>query len=278
MLQTRESPARGLDSYIIRGGSDGRERLRLLARVMRPSTLALLERAGLRDGQICLDVGCGGGDVTLDLARLVEPRGCVVGIDLDEVKLDLARAEAAAAGLSNAEFRRGDIVTGVLPTPGFDIVYARFLLSHLREPARAVGRMRDLLAPGGLLIVEDVDFSGHFIYPPSAAFADFRALYRRAALARGAQPDIGPRLPGLLEAAGLGPVEMHVVQPASLRGEVKLIAALTMEAIADSVLAAGFATRERIEETVAELHRLGRDETTVMSAARVMQVWGRKRR
>jgi ubiquinone/menaquinone biosynthesis C-methylase UbiE len=265
-----------MPSYIIRDGQAGRERLRLLARVMRPTTAALFERAGLREGMRCLDVGCGGGDVSLDLARFVGPHGRVVGIDLDAVKITAARAEAAAAGLANVEFRTVDIVGGELPQPGFDLVYARFLLTHLREPQHAVERLCGLLAPGGLMIVEDIDFSGSFSQPPSWAFAAYVDLYRRAALARGAHPDIGPRLPGLLESAGIAPAEMQVVQPASLRGEVKLLSAVTMEAIADAVLAASLATGEEIEQIVDELHRVGRDETTVMSTPRIVQAWGRR--
>jgi ubiquinone/menaquinone biosynthesis C-methylase UbiE len=263
-------------SYIIRGGAQGRERLRILARVMRPSTLALLGRVGLCQGMRCLDVGCGGGDVTADLARLVGPEGCLIGVDFDEAKLELARSEAASAGLTNVTFEQRDILAGELPVTGFDLVYSRFLLTHLREPRRAVERMRDLLTPGGLLVVEDIDFSGHFIHPPSEAFAAYVDLYRRAARLRGADSDIGPRLPGMLQSAGMESVEMQVAQPAGLRGEVKLVAAITMEAIADAVMAGGLATRERIEATVAELYRLARDDVTVMSVVRVVQAWGRK--
>ena len=265
-----------LPPYIIRGGQGGRERLRLLARVMRPTTEALFERAGVREGLRCLDVGCGGGDVSFDLARRVGPKGRVVGIDLDEVKLAAARAEAAAAGLANVEFRAVDIVAGNLPQPGFDLVYARFLLTHLREPQPAVERLCGLLAPGGLMIVEDIDFSGSFSHPPSWAFAAYVDLYRRAALARGVHPDIGPCLPGMLESSGLRPAEMHVVQPASPRGEVKLLSAATMEAIAEAVLAAGLATGAEIKRIVDDLYRVGRDETTVMSAPRIVQAWGRQ--
>jgi ubiquinone/menaquinone biosynthesis C-methylase UbiE len=266
-----------LQSYIIRGGVEGRERLRLLARIMRPTTLALFERAGVRDGALCLDAGCGGGDVSLELARLVGTRGSVVGVDLDAVKVEAARAEAAAAGLTNVEFRQGDILAEHSPQRGFDVVYARFVLTHLREPGQAVERLRDLLAPGGVLIVEDIDYSGSFIHPPSPAFAAYVDLYRRTGLARGAHPDIGPRLPSLLEAAGLRPAEMYVVQPAALRGDVKLANAVTMEAIAESVLAANLATRAEIDEIVGALYRLAGDETTVMSAPRIVQTWGRKR-
>lgn len=84
--------------YIIRGGIEGRERLRLLARVMHPTTLQLLERAGVTEGMACLDVGCGGGDVTLNFAKVVGPKGRAVGTDIDNTKLDMARSEAADRG------------------------------------------------------------------------------------------------------------------------------------------------------------------------------------
>src|SRR3954447_25743934 len=95
--------------YAIRGGVAGRERLRILARTLHPSTSALFDRLGVGAGLRCLDVGCGGGDVTFELARRVGPRGRVVGVDLDAAKLDLARQEAATQGLSNIEFRALDV-------------------------------------------------------------------------------------------------------------------------------------------------------------------------
>ena len=91
--------------YVIRGRLEGRERLRVLARVMRTSSISLFERVGLRDGLDCLDVGCGGGDATLELARRVGPHGKVIGVDIDETKLQIARAEAAEQGVRNVEFR-----------------------------------------------------------------------------------------------------------------------------------------------------------------------------
>jgi hypothetical protein len=128
------------------------------------------------------------------------------------------------------------------------------------------------------MIIEDIDFSGSFSHPPSQAFAAYVDLYRRAALARGVHPDIGPRLPSLLESAGLAPAEMQVVQPASLRGDVKLLSAITMEAIADAVVAADLATREEIGRTVDELHEIASDDVTVLSAPRIVQAWARRPR
>ena len=99
--------------YLIRGGIEGRERLRVLGRVMRPVTLALLERAGVVEGMRCLDVGCGGGDVTFDLASLVGITGSVVGLDVDATKVELARGDAQQAEMSNVEFQVADLTDGL---------------------------------------------------------------------------------------------------------------------------------------------------------------------
>jgi ubiquinone/menaquinone biosynthesis C-methylase UbiE len=73
--------------YVIRGGAAGRERLRILSRVMHASTTSLFDRVGINDGQLCFDIGCGGGDVTFELARRIGPRGRAVGADIDETRL-----------------------------------------------------------------------------------------------------------------------------------------------------------------------------------------------
>src|SRR5262245_24279973 len=111
--------------YVIRGGVAGRERLRILARVMRETSSTLLDRLELRDGLACLDVGCGGGDMSLVLAERVAPGGRVVGVDMDAVELDLARAEARERGAANVEFRVA-AVQEISGASDFDVVYARF--------------------------------------------------------------------------------------------------------------------------------------------------------
>ena len=261
------------EHYVIRGGVEGRERLRRIAAVLRPTTLKLFERAEIQPDASCLDVGCGGGDVTLDLAQVVAPRGRVVGIDLDETKLELARAEARNRGVSNVEYRRVDAGDS-LGSAEFDLVYARFLLTHLRDPAATVARMRDAVKPGGAVVVEDIDFTGHFSWPQSAALGRYIQLYSQVVRARGGDPDIGPRLPVLLADAGFERVDMYVVQAAGMRGDVKLLDPITMENIAQAVMDGGFATAAEIERLVAELYDFARNPRTVISIPRIIQAWG----
>jgi ubiquinone/menaquinone biosynthesis C-methylase UbiE len=261
--------------YPIRGGVPGRERLRVLSRVMRPSTTALLIRAGIQPGMACLDIGCGGGDVAFDMAAMVAPGGLVVGTDIDDTKLELARAEAAGLGLSNLQFLHADALR---ESPGdtFDLVHARFLLSHLADPAAALANMRRALRPGGTLVVEDVDFTGYFCHPPHAAFDRYIELYRAAAYRKGGDPEIGLRLPRLVACAGFIDVQMNVTQHASTEGEVKMISALTMENIVDAVLAAGLADRIETDRLVAELYDFARTPGTIGSTPRIFEVWARR--
>ncbi len=261
--------------YAIRGGTHGRERLRILSRVLLASTSSLFDRLEIGPGMTCLDVGCGGGDVTLELARRVGPHGRVVGVDIDAGKLELARAEAAARPVGNVEYRAIDI-RSESAGEGYDLVYARFLLSHLAEPERVVAALAAHLRPGGRVIVEDVDFDGYFVWPESPAFDRFLELYRAVVRGRGGDPEIGPRLPSMLLDAGFADVAMSVSQPMGLRGDVKLINPLTMENIADAVVADGHATREETDRVVRELHDYAEDPTTLAGVVRVIQTWGRK--
>jgi ubiquinone/menaquinone biosynthesis C-methylase UbiE len=259
--------------YIIRGGVEGRERLRILARVMRPTTLSLLQRAGFQPGMACPDIGCGGGDVSFDLARLVGPSGRVVGIDIDEVKIEIARREAAAQEIANIEFRLANIGES-LPEAEFDFAHARFLLSHLPNPAAALAKIRQALRPGRMLVVADTDFSGYFSDPKCPALWRYVELYTQTVKRRGGDANIGPRLPRLLAENGFEKVQMNVVQPAGAEGEVKLLTPLTMENIADAVLAEGLASRAEIVQLVAELYEFARAPGTVGAGPRVVEAWG----
>jgi ubiquinone/menaquinone biosynthesis C-methylase UbiE len=261
--------------YIIRGGIEGRARLVVLSRIMRPTTLNVLDRAGISPGMTCLEIGCGSGDIAFELSRIVGSEGKVVATDIDEIKLQLAREEAAQRGLTNVEFRWADVLTDEVEK--FDFAHARFILTHLADPRKAVEKVQQALHSGGVLVIEDVDFRGHFSYPENPAFSRYVELYTKTGQRRGADPNIGPRLPGLLMEIGFEAVQMNLVQMAAMSDESKLMAPLTMENIADSVLAEGLASPAEIDQLVHELYKFARDPNTIVSGPRVIQTWGRRR-
>lgn len=97
------------DNYVIRGGREGRERLRVLSEVMGAPTRALLDEADIASGSTWIDLGCGGGDVAFELARRVGTTGRVIGLDRDDAKLSIARREAVEQGITNVEFRVAEL-------------------------------------------------------------------------------------------------------------------------------------------------------------------------
>jgi hypothetical protein len=123
-------------------------------------------------------------------------------------------------------------------------------------------------------VVEDVDFDGHFSFPACAAFDRYVELYRAAAVKRGADPGIGPRLPGMLEERGLQKVSFRVVQPAFREGPGKSLALLTMMNIKDAAVASGLITPPEAAVLNDALRRFTDDPRSILSLPRIFQVAG----
>lgn len=260
-----------MSDYVIRGGAEGKKRLALLARTLWPTTSQLLRRAGLAEGMDCLDLGCGGGDVALEMAAWVGPEGSVAAIDLDPAKLELARRQARERGLENVTFRHAD-ANDWQETGAYDFAYCRFLLTHLRDARETLGRLWRAVRPGGRVVVEDIDFAGHFSHPPSAAFDRYLTLYRAVVSRRGGDADIGPKLYGLATEAGWRGLELEVVQPAFVAGEGKQMALITFANIREAILAEGLASEAELAATAAELEDFTIAPDTLISLPRIFQL------
>ncbi|WP_129305716.1 class I SAM-dependent methyltransferase [Streptomyces sp. L2] len=148
-----------------------------------------------------LDIGCGPGTITADLAELV-PDGHVTGLDHAPGILDRARATAEERGLTNVDFTAGDVHALVYPDDTFCVVHAHQVLQHVGDPVRALREMRRVTRPGGFVAVRDADYSAMTWYPAVAGLDDWLDLYLRVARANGGEPDAGRRLRSWALAAG----------------------------------------------------------------------------
>ena len=99
------------------------DRLHVQSAAMAPDTERMLDLIGIREGQTCLDIGCGPGGITGLLSNRVGPRGRVVGLDMNSAFLEHARTAAPA----NVEFILGDAYSSILPDEAFDLVHMRFV-------------------------------------------------------------------------------------------------------------------------------------------------------
>ncbi|WP_329125330.1 methyltransferase domain-containing protein [Streptomyces sp. NBC_01465] len=149
-----------------------------------------------------LDIGCGPGTITADLAELV-PQGHVTGVDIATGIVEQAQALATERDLDNTDFAVADIHALDYPDDTFCVVHAHQVLQHVGDPVQALREMRRVTKPGGIIAVRDSDYDAFTWYPESPVLDEWLALYRKVARANGGEPDAGRRLRSWARAAGL---------------------------------------------------------------------------
>src|SRR6185437_3835756 len=138
-----------------------------------------------------LDVGCGPGTITTDLADRV-PQGQVIG--MDSAPEIIEQAKATVGDRTNLDFVTGDVYALDYPDDTFDVVHAHQVLQHLGDPVRALREMRRVTKPGGLIAARDVDYGGMSWYPDSRVLDEWLQLYLAVARGNGGDPRAGRRL------------------------------------------------------------------------------------
>ena len=106
-----------------------------------------------------LDIGCGPGTITVDLAARVAP-GSVTAVEITDEALNLARAEAQRRSAANVSFATADVHALDFPDDAFDVVHAHQVLQHVADPVQALREMRRVCVPGGIVAVRDADYAG----------------------------------------------------------------------------------------------------------------------
>ncbi|QUW19409.1 class I SAM-dependent methyltransferase [Agrococcus sp. Marseille-Q4369] len=159
----------------------------------------------LEPGMRILDVGCGPGSITIDLARRVGDAGHVVGIDASAEVVEHARRAAADAGVGNVEFLVGDAYAP--PGGEFDVVHAHQVLQHLGEPVSALAAWRRL---GRVVAARDVIYSSTAMHPLTPELARWREIVVALQAANGGDGDAGAKLKAWAREAGFSSIETDV--------------------------------------------------------------------
>jgi SAM-dependent methyltransferase len=221
--------------------------------------------AELHAGQAVLDVGCGPGTITADLAALVSP-GTVTAVDASQDVLDQASEAAAARGVDNVRFLKADVHALDFPDDSFDIVHAHQVLQHVGDPVQALREMRRVCRPGGVVGARDSDYGAFTWFPGSAVLDDWRELYRRVARANGGEPDAGRRLLSWAQRAGFTDIvptstNWCFANPAERAWWSGLWADRTVASVyAELAVREGHASSERLAEIAEAWREWGRQE------------------
>ncbi len=146
----------------------------------------------LAPGTSVLDVGCGPGTITVDLAARVGP-GLVAGVDADAGVVEQAAEAARRAGV-DVRFAVGDVFHLDEAEGSFDVVHAHQVLQHLGDPVAALVEMRRACRPGGIVAARDADYAAMTWAPAEPALDRWLSLYRELARRNGGEPDAGRHL------------------------------------------------------------------------------------
>ncbi|WP_163341123.1 methyltransferase domain-containing protein [Desulfopila sp. IMCC35008] len=257
------------------------ERLKYQHQVWAKENQRFISRAGFNTGATLVDLGCGPGYTTLDLAEIVGPGGKVIAVDRDgERSLPLLRAQAEAAGLLNIETMAARLESFDLQEESVDGVYGRWVLMYLPEATvkPLIDRIAKWLRPGGVCALTELCNYRHIhIHPKNKYLPEIAgALIRAVTGERGCNPEIGNNLPGLLFSAGLE-VEINVI--------IKAVRATTQEWLwpdalfrnhLPSLVEEGFLAQSVFDDFLAEWEARSKEPDTIFFSSPMMEVIGRR--
>jgi SAM-dependent methyltransferase len=196
--------------YLLGTHDEEIERLGLQHRVWRSDVLETWRRAGLAAGQTVLDLGCGPGHATLDLAEIAGPKGRVIAIDQSRRFLDHLAMRTRERGWTHVESYERDLDAGELPAVRVDFAWCRWIFAFVREPEALLARVAGTLNPGGTIVLHEYfDYRTWRLLPRVPDVEAFVAAVMASWRADGGEPDIGMDLPAWLEALGLEIVEVR---------------------------------------------------------------------
>ena len=247
-----------------------------------PGELAM-DRLGLRPGQRVVDLGCGAGRTTLELASRVGPGGAAVGVDISAEMLARGRERAARAGAGNAEFVHADVQVHDLGETRFDAAYSRFGVMFFADPVAAFANVRRALRPGGVLsfVCWQSVFDNEWMLIPGMAVASVLGSL---------PPMPGPEEPGpfsladpgrirtVLGAAGFGSVVVapHADQVVISEDRISEVAVTSVRVggVREALREADQPTRERVLAAIEEAMRARVADGQVRASRGVLLVTG----
>lgn len=228
-----------------------------------------LEKAGLRRGMIIWDIGCGSGAMTEYLAHSVGEEGHVYALDVSDDQVARTRERLHEAGLKNFTCLQADITAILdLPKEEADLVYARMVLMHLKNPETALLQMAQLLKRGGVLSLQESIMHTALIAPPHQAVEDYFRTLIKLGNFHGADFNIGEKLSQLCEKLGyFETIEHYVTERTLSAGMAKKILLSRLLEWEERALEAKLLTTEKLKEWKKSLENFQGDEFLFKPAA-----------
>ncbi len=248
------------------------ERLGLQHRVWRPEVLTVWRQAGITAGSKVLDVGCGPGHATADLAQIVGSRGRVIAFERSARFLD--QAHERCAEFPWVEFVERDLMDPGMGIAGFDFAWCRWVASFVPDPKKLVNNIAGALRQGGKVIFHDyLDYEGWTITPETSTHQKFVSAVVSNWVRSGGTPNVARVLPSLLIDAGfridsVKPLN-YLIRPNEFMWQWPKT---FIESHAPRLVEAGALTQNEVDKFMAEFYAMEKDEKTILFTPTVAEI------
>jgi 2-polyprenyl-3-methyl-5-hydroxy-6-metoxy-1,4-benzoquinol methylase len=266
-------------TYTLPVGTEDEQRLQALNRICNPYTLDFLNRCALDlNHKVVVDVGCGIGMMTMELAKRVGPRGKVIAVDISVEQLAIARHYADTQQLNNIEFICLDVHSLAQIDIAVDFIYSRFLLEHIKEPYHALREMNQLLKSGGHLFCENaISYEAMFCAPESTAYREWQEIILLQPKLHDTEFFIGKNLYAHYLTMGIQPKYHQLNQPFIKNREDRIqFHLITQSKVMQALLIEkGYYTEEKLLDITAKTIELMKEDVLV-TFPQYIQIIGEK--
>jgi SAM-dependent methyltransferase len=237
--------------YVLKPGADEIRRLHAQAHILDRSTNPLLSRY-VRPGMNCVEIGCGLGSSTQQIADLVGRSGRVTALDQSDLYLDYTRRRLEYAGDEGIAFVRASAETYRFPRD-LDLVFGRAVLHHVHDPALVFSRAAEGLRVGGLAVFQEPDMGAILAAPIGPAQRQLWTWYMTIGRNEGFDFNVGEHLASIAVASGLAVLEVAAFQPYLVSPDERAILPGLIHTIRSLVLSRRIATEAELDACAAAL-------------------------
>ena len=265
------------DPYFLGHSVPEQRRLQQQAGELAAESARLFDQIGLAPGAGVVEIGCGPQGCLELLSNRVGPAGSVIGVELSDHAVQLAREFLFARGITNVEVRQGNAAATGLARDRFDLATARLVLVNVPEPDAIVREMAALVRSGGIVALHEADWAPHVCDPPLPAWDRLNQALVRYSEAKGMDLYIARRIARMLRNAGLIDVQVHpLIHIYGHDHSRRPIFLQFVNNLRERIVEEGLISDSEFAECTASLQRhLANPETLVVSHL-FIQAWGRK--
>ncbi|HUQ99013.1 MAG TPA: methyltransferase domain-containing protein [Gemmatimonadaceae bacterium] len=265
--------------YVLGTGDPEVERLGLQHLVWRPRASDAWRRAGFTVGQHLIDIGCGPGYASIDLAGIVGDKGKITAVDRSPAFLDILRKRLASARIGNVTTVDQDLDEGRLPQLNADGAWVRWVFAFLTKPRQLLGAIHRALKPGATLVIHEYfDYAEWRISPREPEFEEFVQAVITSWRKSGGEPNIGLDLMGWLPKEGFEIRELRpIVDIITPRDFIWQWPSSFLEIGIARLVSLGYLADERASQIRETFRRIEKDPDTRMITPGVLEIIATRR-